>query len=140
MTGRARPRRPPGRGRPRAPPRPRPIRALTADVWFTLLYLRPRDQRVLEAGREAIWARPLVSGGLRRPTANDWVERMQRWASRAEALGRAPTIEAQAAWLARRTGAPVDGNGVGEELDRLILAAPVRAAEGATSALGELSD
>ncbi len=140
MTGRTRPRRVSRRGRDRLPPRPRPIRALTVDVWFTLLYLRPRDQRVLEAGRAAIWARPLVSAGLRSPTANDWVTRMHRWASRAEASGRAPTIEAQAGWLARRAGAPVDANAVGDALDALALTAPVRVADGATAALGELKD
>ena len=140
MTGRT----PPGPAgapsRARPPRRPLRIRALTADVWFTLLYLRPRDQRWLEAGRAAVWARPLVSAGLRSWAANDWVARMQRWASRAESLGRAPTIEAQAGWLARQAGEPVDANAVGEELDTLVLAARVRVADGVTDALGKLRD
>ena len=140
MTRRARPRDATAPSRRRPAQWPVPIRALTADVWFTLLYLRPRDQRDLEAGRAAIWARPLVSAGLRSPAALAWVARMQRWASRAESLGRAPAIGAQARWLARRTGKPVDATAVGEALDTLVLAARVRVADGATEALGELRD
>lgn len=138
MSGRARPSRPSPRFASRSGGEP--VRALTSDVWYTLLYLRPHDHRSLAADRLEAWARPLSSQGLSRSRARSWVRRMGRWATGLESAGRTPTIGEQSEWLAARAGVSVRAEEVGERLDALVCAAPVRTAEGARTALGRLRD
>lgn len=117
---------------------PRRFAALTTDVWYTLFYLLPRDQRALEARRTQTWSRPLTDGGLPPRRARACVARMQRWAASGEDAGHTPTIAQQARHLARSTGVPVDPEEVGPRLDAVTLSARVRVARGATAALERL--
>ena len=118
--------------------RPAPVRALTSDVWFTLLYLRPPDQRSLEKERLRIWSNPLVRAGASRSRAELAAKRLESWAAKQEATGWTPTLDDQATHLARETGIPVSGSEVGRELDDLINTSPVRVAAGAIDALAKL--
>lgn len=142
---------PRGRGRsPRSASGPRALRrpaegvppprfaALTTDVWYTLFYLLPRDQRSLEARRTETWSRPLLDGGLRPRRARAFVTKVQRWAANGEDVGHTPTIAEQARQLARWSGVPVDPEEVGRRLDAVTLSARVRVARGATAALERL--
>ena len=115
-----------------------PVRALTSDVWFTLLYLRPPDQRVLEKARLRIWSEPLVQAGISRSRAERAAELVESWAAIQEADGWTPSLDEQAARLTRLTGVPVSGPAVGVELDELVSSSPVRVAAGALEALGRL--
>ncbi len=121
-------------------PAPVPIRAVTTDVWYTLLYLRPRDQRALEAGRTSAWADPLRAAGVPARRSRSAALELGRWAARQEAKGRTPTIAEQAAWLGARTGVAVPPAPVETALDALARRAPVRVAPGAKRSLRRLKD
>lgn len=109
-------------------------------MWFTLLYLRPPDQRALERDRRIAWAAPLVDAGIERERAHRTVARLEHWAGVQESRGWTPSIDQQAAWLARALRVRVPGPDVGEALDSRLLAARVRVAPGAIRSLQRLKD
>ena len=127
----------------REPPRPpragESLRAVTSDVWYTLVYLRPRDQETLADARRKVWADPLVRAGLSRSAAVRTATETEAWAARAEARGRTPTLREQARRVARSTGVRLSAEGIGRRLDATLNAAPVRVAPGAARALDRLA-
>lgn len=112
--------------------------AMTSDVWFTLLYLAPADQRRLEAGRGRVWANELCRSGASLSSARRAVRRLSERTARDELRGRTPSIEAQAQWLSREAGHRLSGPEIAEVLDRLLLRSPVRLAPGVRPALARL--
>ena len=115
-----------------------PFGAMTSDLWYTLLYHHPVDQRRLEKGRSKVWTDPLVHSGMSRSTARSAVDRMDRWARDREAAGHAPSVKAQAGWLARECHARLPSDEISEALDRLISEARVLLAPGASAALDRM--
>ncbi len=109
-------------------------------MWFTLLYLRPPDQRALERARRSVWAAPLVAAGISRERALRGVARLEEWAGIQESRGWTPSIDQQADWLVRALKVRVSGPDVGEALDARLLAAPVHVAPGAIRSLARLRD
>lgn len=116
----------------------RRFRAITTDLWYTLIYYRPKDQRRLDHDRIKIWTDPLSAAGLARSRAYQELRRMDRWARRLEARGRTPSIREQARWLERFARAPIDGAQIADQLDALVARSPVRVAPGARRALAAI--
>lgn len=117
--------------------RPSPV-AVTVDLWYTLVYLRPRAQRDLDRRRRREWTIRLVRGGLSEVRAARAVEALERWCRSEERRGRTPAILEQAVRLTSKTGVRLSGSAVGRAFDALTLAAPVRVAPGAVEALRRL--
>lgn len=115
------------------------LRAVTLDVWYTLVYLRTPARLDLERRRWRTWTDPLVRAGLSRADARQCVGDLMAWQDREESLGRTPPIEEQANWLVRRVGRTVPLDGVPGELDRALLGAPVQVAEDAVPVLERLA-
>lgn len=109
-------------------------------MWFTLLYLRPSDQRALERARRTVWAAPLRAAGVSRERALRAAARLEAWAAAQESRGWTPRIEEQADWLAHALKVRVSGRDVGEALDSRLLTAPVRVAPGAIRSLERLRE
>lgn len=131
--------------RPPPPPpgpsdRPADLRAVTLDVWYTLVYLRTPSRLVLERERRRAWTDPLVRAGLSRAEARRCVQELTAWQDREEARGRTPPIDDQARWLVRRAGRRVRLQGVAAELDGALRRAPVQVAEGVRPVLRALSE
>jgi FMN phosphatase YigB (HAD superfamily) len=132
--------------RARRPPKragPRPLdgtRALTCDLWYTLVYLRSRERAVLERARRRIWVRALADGGLPRRDAAAGADALESWCLGEEAGGRTPSLSEQAVWLADRTGVSVSADAVGHALDAALLRRDVRVAPGAREAIAALRD
>jgi len=124
-------------------PRPDPLAglpALTSDLWYTLLYLRPPEQRRVDRARPRIWTDPLVRAGLPRRGARELHRDMERWAAAEERRGHAPSLIRQAAWLSRRSGVRLDASAIESQMDGLIERAPYRVAPGASKALERLRE
>ncbi len=116
-----------------------PPRALSSDVWYTLVYLTPRRRDELHARRRRVWTDPLVAAGRSRTDADRWLARLYRRKEEAEARGRTPPLDEQVAWLARRTGVRLDADAVADRLDRALLSAEIRAAPHARRVLTGLA-
>jgi FMN phosphatase YigB (HAD superfamily) len=116
------------------------VRALTSDVWYTLLYLPRADQERLEQSRARAWVAALVRGGLARTRALHEAARLESWARKQEAIGWTPTISEQSEWLTRTTGVRLEGDAMGATMDRLLAKAPIRVAPHAVRSLGALRD
>lgn len=113
--------------------------ALSCDLWYTLVYFSPRERDAHRRRRTAAWTEPLVRGGLSRPDAIRWIDRLVRWGRASEARGRTPTLTEQGAWLAGRTRIPPAAFAdVAEAVDRSLDQAVVRVAPGAAAALDVL--
>jgi FMN phosphatase YigB (HAD superfamily) len=120
-------------------PRP-PWKALTSDAWYTLLWVSAREHRGIDARRRAVWTSPLIRGGLSRAPALRRLRELDQWKRHEESRGRTPPLAVQARWLGHRTGVRFDIPGLETELDRALLRARVRRADGAREALRELGD
>ncbi len=127
-----------GRSRDSAGAPAQRIRALTTDLWYTVIYYRPTDQLHVDRARDRIWTDPLVRAGLPRARARRELRRIDAWATRLEVRGRTPSIFEQARWLEGSTRIPMDGAQIAEALDGLIARSPVRIAPGASRALAEI--
>jgi HAD superfamily hydrolase (TIGR01549 family) len=114
--------------------------ALTSDVWYTLIYLPRRERRRVEAARRAIWESALVGTGLTRADAGTAWHRLVGWTKSRARSGRAPSTEAQAAWLTEHTARGAGLSAVPERLDALIAGAHIEVAPGADAALRELRE
>lgn len=123
---------------PREPEDRSTIRALTSDLWYTLLYHHLADQHRLEKARWKVWTDPLVRGGLSREDARSAVGRVQAWAHEREARGHCPSVPHQVARLSRDCRVRLDGDDIARQLDRLIANARVLVAPGAPEALDRL--
>jgi HAD superfamily hydrolase (TIGR01509 family) len=139
-------RRPPGR----SPPPPAgnaaddgsagPLRALTSDMWYTLVYLRPADQNALTRRREGVWIDRLRPGGYSRAESRALVDRLNEWGEAREAEGKCPSIRDQARWLSAVSRVELSGDEIADTLDRQIAAAGVRLAPGVRPTLDRLRD
>jgi FMN phosphatase YigB (HAD superfamily) len=114
------------------------VRAVTVDLWYTLFYLHPRDQRALAARREQIWVDACVRAGTSPGRARRLVRARLAWGLTEEARGRAPSLGRQARWLGRRLGQPIALSHLVLELDSALLEAPVHVFPGARAALARL--
>ena len=114
-------------------------KAVTLDVWYTLLYLSPKDRTALERRRWRAWADPMVAAGFSRSSADRAVQRMFAWGDRSEARGHTPPVWQQAQWLRNRLHRRVLFDGLPSRLDAALAQAPVRLAVGAITALRSLS-
>lgn len=120
---------------------PAPPSALTCDLWYTLLYFRPRDRDEHARRRRAAWTDRLVRAGLERARADAGYDRLIAWGRSEEAKGRTPPIAEQRGWLAAYAHVPTRAlDGVAEELDRSLLRAHPRRAPGLLPALDRLAD
>lgn len=117
-----------------------PLRVLTTDLWYTVVYARPRDQRELTYLREQVWMAPLLRSGFSRARARQEVRRMDAWGIVHEARGHTPSIPEQATWLGRSTGVRISGPEVAETLDATIAKSPIRLAPGVERVLRRLRD
>ncbi|MCI4318095.1 MAG: HAD family hydrolase [Thermoplasmata archaeon] len=125
--------------------RPRPVdrpslEAVTSDVWYTLLYLRPRDQSRMERQRRRIWSAPLLSAGWSKERALAQVHRLEGKCHREEAGGRSFRVKEQAAWMHARCSVPFDPDSLGNALDDLLAHAPIRPAQGARAVILQWRD
>lgn len=113
----------------------RPVRAVTSDLWYTLLYLRPHDQSDQERRRRKVWATPLERAGIPVARASRLVLRLESRCHGLEGKGRSFPVREQAAWLSRQSGVRVDVRTVQAQLDRLLERAPILVARGALETL-----
>ena len=127
------------RGRFRAPASAVP-RALSADAWYTLIYLTPSERERLHARRRKLWSAPLLRGGLDRPRIDVLLREFRAARARWEAAGRTPPLPAQVGWLARRSGVRLDADALTEELDLTLLRTDIRVAAHSARVLAQLDD
>lgn len=114
-------------------------RAITCDLWHTLLEVRPGSVGGLARARERAWVWPLVAMGVSGPDALRAVRAMRSEAERIQSTGRSVPIRAQARLLRSLTGATVDAGAVAESIGTAALSTPVRIAPGAVVALRGLA-
>jgi len=122
---------------PRALP---PLDALTSDLWYTLLYVPPREQHRLDREREKLWSDPLVVDGYGDAEARALLRRFDRWTADREDAGHTPSVALQTEWMTRESGIRFSAREMGRALDRLIAEAEVRVAPGARTTLARLKD
>ncbi|MGI0132996.1 MAG: HAD family hydrolase [Thermoplasmata archaeon] len=111
------------------------MRAVTSDLWYTILYLRPHDQAVEERRRRGIWMRPLLRAGVPKPRAQRLVLRLEARCHGLETRGVSFPVPQQAEWLASVGRVPIPVDDVIEQLDDLLTRTPVRFARGAVDVL-----
>jgi HAD superfamily hydrolase (TIGR01509 family) len=123
---------------PRRPaPRPGP-RAVTIDLWFTLIAFSRSGPRSYERARRAAWVEPLVAGGLPVRTAETAVRAMEEWASLRETTGVSVSLAAQAAELFRLTHVRPDPGRVGHSITFALASADLRWQSGIHTTLRRL--
>lgn len=114
--------------------------ALTSDAWYTLFYVSPSERQALAERRRRIWSEPLLAVGLGRREALALLDRRDRWAREEEVGGRTPTVPEQLHRLESWVGRALPADGLPARLDRALLRAKVRLADGALDAVRSLSD
>lgn len=125
---------------PEGEQRAKPLRVVTTDLWYTVIYLRPADQRRMDRARDSIWAAPLERAGWTDSRTRAHLRQLDEWATDLEARGRTPSILQQARQLERLAHVPIPGARIAEELDALIARGPVQVAPGARRALARLKE
>jgi FMN phosphatase YigB (HAD superfamily) len=128
----------PATGRPLGPGTPR---AVTFDVWHTLVYLTPEEEeryfvRQLDLGTEALTESR--GGGTDRGNARRAFERAFREACAASSAGRSVPPAAQLRSAARRLGCRPDVDRYLARLDEMVARQPFKAVDGARGAIDEL--
>jgi FMN phosphatase YigB (HAD superfamily) len=114
-----------------------PPRAVTVDLWHTLLYADPASRDATERARQAAWVRPLVAAGIAPAEAERAVHAMRRESEAVQATGRSAPLTRQARWLRDATGVPVPVDRAAETIRRAVLRARVHVPRGARGALDE---
>jgi FMN phosphatase YigB (HAD superfamily) len=115
-----------------------PLRAVTCDLWFTLITLRPSEKRRWEAARRNVWFDALAPRHDSAAFRAAW-DTMRRWIRQREWAGRAPGLAAQCDWLGERLGSTVDREGIDEGLTLALRSVDVRWVPGAREALQALA-
>jgi FMN phosphatase YigB (HAD superfamily) len=124
-------------------PPDRPVRAVTFDVWHTLLYLEPDDEdaymtRQQELGRRYLEERPRRESGAMEPGAA--FRRAFEESIRAADEGRSISSAAQLLRAAEWCGRTVDPAPYIEALEGLVAGLPLRPAPGVRAALAGLGE
>lgn len=113
-------------------------RAVTFDVWYTLLYLTPASRRAYVRARREAWVSALESAGLSPSLARRRLHALEGEAQRREPRGIAFTLEEQRRWAA--PGHPVNASRLTRALGRALGAVAVRPAPGALGLLDRLRE
>lgn len=117
-----------------------PVDAVTLDLWYTLVYLSPAEQRHVAQQRRAAWLRPLLRVGRSRVAALKTLSEMEAWGRTQESRGRAPSLEDHADWLTRHGRLRRPLSDIVEDVDRAMRSVDLRVAPGALRALAALHD
>jgi FMN phosphatase YigB (HAD superfamily) len=117
--------------------RPAP-RAVTIDLWHTLIAFSRAGPRRYERARRAAWVDPLVAHGLPRRSAETDVRTMEEWASRREARGYSVSLAEQADELERLVGVRPAPDRVGHAIAFALASASLRWSPGLRPALARL--
>jgi len=118
---------------------PRP-RAVTVDLWNTLIVQPVAARRRLEQERTTIWAGAARRAGAGPRRATALARAITARARRVEHTGIAPTIADQVDWLRRSLGRPVDGAAVARGVDAALATTDLRLVPGAVAGLDRLRD
>lgn len=113
-------------------------RAVTFDVWYTLLYQSPRARAAYEAARDRPWRAALRAAGVVGPAADRLLVRLYREAHRRERAGRAFPLPRQVEWASEAAGRRVARAAVEAGLGEAVRAARIGVAPGALGALDRL--
>ena len=125
--------------RRRPPPSPSVApRAVTIDLWFTLIAFSRAGPKRYERARRAAWVRPLIAGGLPSRAAELAVRAMEEWASAREAGGRSVSLAEQADELDRLVGVRPAPDRVGHAIAFALASANLRWSPGLRPALARL--
>jgi len=117
------------------PPAPR---AVTIDLWYTLIAFSRSGPRAYERDRRSAWVEPLVDRGLPQRTAERAVRAMEEWAFRRENAGRSVSLAEQARELGRLTGIRPPSDRVGHRIAFALASADLRWSPGLHPALASL--
>jgi FMN phosphatase YigB (HAD superfamily) len=121
-----------------------PVRAVTFDLWGTLLELAPGDAEKYEEARERVWLQeastwPSIPGTPPPVTSEEEARAQVITETRRDASeGRSKSIELQGHRMAELLGREYRAGGIARQLDPIIRHLPVRIAPGARSTLSEL--
>jgi FMN phosphatase YigB (HAD superfamily) len=110
-------------------------RAVTVDLWHTLLYADPTSRAATERARQAAWVRPLVAAGIEPAEAERAVHAMRRESEAVQSTGRSAPLRSQSRWLRLATGVPVPVDRAADTIRRAVLRARVHVPRGARGAL-----
>lgn len=113
-------------------------RAVTIDLWHTLIAFSRAGPREYELDRRSAWVEPLVDHGLPQRTAERAVRAMEEWAVRRESLGRSVSLAQQARELGRLTGLRPAPDRVGHRIAFALASADLRWSPGLHPALASL--
>ena len=113
-------------------------RAVTVDLWYTMVYFDPAERTRYEAARRRAWLDPVEAAGVRPRAAETAVVGVENWARAREATGRAVHMEELGAELRRRTGVRTDAVEIGSEIRDALRATPLRWMPGARAAVAQL--
>ena len=116
------------------------VTALTCDLWYTLVYVTPTERRRLESARRAVWVDGLRRAGVAGGGAVELWAALRQWADAQDAVGLAPSVDAQVRWLANAVGCPISRDPIVAGLERVLQDAKVRLAPGAARALQILGE
>jgi beta-phosphoglucomutase-like phosphatase (HAD superfamily) len=105
-------------------------KAITLDLWYTLVYLPPDKRLRYERRRRQLWAEALEASGLSRTRSRVEARRVDRACRADELLGHTPPLEQRAEGLAKEVSVPLDIPSLMEDLEQELLSAGVLLAPG----------
>jgi HAD superfamily hydrolase (TIGR01509 family) len=114
------------------------LQAVTADVWYTLIYPPSGLREEIEQARRSVWAEGFVEGGCSADRAASWAVRIERAADLAERAGWSPPWNERVREWSHRAGVPLDPDDLVERFRNTVPLRRVRVAPGAPSALDRL--
>jgi FMN phosphatase YigB (HAD superfamily) len=124
------------------PPVPPPVRAVTFDLWHTLLYLEPADEDEYNRsqgalGLETLQEAPVAGRSTLSPT--EAVRRASQEAGDLSERGESVSLSAQIERAAALAGRTVDPARYVERIERLVASSPFRVAPGAQEAMADIA-
>lgn len=115
-------------------------RAVTFDLWFTLVYQTRPDREAYEAARKTVWEAAWGDPPLRPGLVDAFLSRHGRESDRREGEGRSWPLVDQARWAGRLLRRPVDAGVLQRRMGRALASASVRVAPGALVMLDRLAE
>ncbi len=118
----------------------RSTRAVTSDLWYTMIYLTRADRRYWEDTRRKIWIEELAALGMSPAVATHWIRREEIRVERRELAGQSPSIAARLRAVTEGSGRQPNVARLRRRLDRALAKSPVRLAPGVLPALDALAE
>lgn len=119
-------------------PAPRPLEALTVDLWYTLISPSPVVRTRIETARRAVWADALQEAGCSPRRSARWARVIEASADEAEQNGFSPTWAERVDRWSHRIRVSLDAEELAAHFTEKVPLWDVRVAPGARESLAQL--